>query len=125
MTDCVKEKHPIPKNWAFESGGAVFQGGICPDCGKLVQGKFLGNVWTKESETTIMVPDLNCPEGKELAEKCTLDIIKAGNNGDTLKILERFHEECERLPLKKEKIGLLEGYDLPKFQKKGWIIKPI
>ena len=36
-------EHGVPADWAFESYGAIFQGGICPTCGKLNQGKFLGN----------------------------------------------------------------------------------
>ena len=36
--------HGVPANWAYEHYAAVFQGGICPNCGKLNQGRFLGNV---------------------------------------------------------------------------------
>lgn len=49
---CLFGLHCVPKNRAFESYGAVFAGGICPRCGKLKQGKFLGNVWTTEIRRT-------------------------------------------------------------------------
>lgn len=37
-------EHGVPTDRAFESYGAIFRGGICSTCGKLNQGKFLGNV---------------------------------------------------------------------------------
>ena len=42
--------HIIPEKSIFESMGAVFKGGVCPDCGKLKQ-KFLFNAWDEEEET--------------------------------------------------------------------------
>lgn len=43
---CRIGKHHVSKDWAFEEMAAIFAGGVCPRCGKLKQGKFLGNVWT-------------------------------------------------------------------------------
>ena len=37
-------KHGVPSDWAFDHYGAVYQGGVCPTCGKLNQGRFLGNL---------------------------------------------------------------------------------
>lgn len=47
---CKLNIHLVPRKMAFESQGAVFQGGICSGCDVLKQGKFLGNVWTEEKE---------------------------------------------------------------------------
>lgn len=47
---CVFLGHALPDKSAFESIGALFEGGICTRCGGLSQGKFLGNVWTSEKE---------------------------------------------------------------------------
>ncbi len=48
---CVLFGHSVPLNSAFECQMAVFKGGLCSRCGKLVQGEFLGNCWTKEEKT--------------------------------------------------------------------------
>ncbi len=48
---CLAGIHCVPQNWCFEECAAIFEGGICPRCGKLKQGKFLGNLWTEEVET--------------------------------------------------------------------------
>lgn len=46
---CIFGVHAVPKNVAFhDEMGAVFAGGICPHCGKLVQRKFIQNIWTEE-----------------------------------------------------------------------------
>ncbi len=47
---CLFLGHALLDNCAFESQGALFVGGVCARCKKLVQGKFLGNVWTSEKE---------------------------------------------------------------------------
>ncbi len=47
---CWIGKHHVPDDWAFEEMAAIFAGGICLRCGKLKQGKFLGNVWTHEEK---------------------------------------------------------------------------
>lgn len=124
MAGCLDNKHHIPDNLAFESGGAVFQGGICMDCGSLIKGRFLGNSWTKESKKTILVPDFNSPEGKQLSNRCTAAVIKASPE-DIPSIMQRFHEDCESLPQKKEEIELLEGCDFSKFEKAGWTVRPL
>ena len=43
--------HDIPKNGIFEYYGAVFRGGRCKRCNRLVQRKFLYNAWGKEENT--------------------------------------------------------------------------
>ena len=45
---CMFTGHRLPMNCAFESQMALFVGGICTRCDKLVQGEFLGNCWTEE-----------------------------------------------------------------------------
>jgi len=45
---CLIGRHNVPENLALEYCGAVFVGGICPDCGDIKQGKFLQNVWTEK-----------------------------------------------------------------------------
>ncbi|MBI5420700.1 MAG: hypothetical protein HZA35_00060 [Parcubacteria group bacterium] len=46
---CLIGIHCVPSNWCFETHGALFEGGVCPCCGALKQGKFLGNVWKEEA----------------------------------------------------------------------------
>ena len=45
---CLLEIHCVPQNWCFEEYAAIFVGGICPQCGILKKGKFLGNIWIGE-----------------------------------------------------------------------------
>ena len=52
---CMFLGHAPPDNSAFESMGALFVGGICTRCGKLSQGKFLGNVLTPAFERGLRV----------------------------------------------------------------------
>lgn len=56
---CRIGKHHVPKDWAFEEMAAIFAGGICPRCGQLKQGKFLGNVWTHEKKLPGNIIHLN------------------------------------------------------------------
>ncbi len=48
---CLIGLHNVPPNIAFEEHFAVFEGGICPKCGKLIQRKFIQNTWTEEVPT--------------------------------------------------------------------------
>ncbi len=51
---CALSKHLTPPKHAVAAFGAVFQGGKCERCKKIVQGKFICNMWddklTEEKE---------------------------------------------------------------------------
>lgn len=45
---CLFKPHAFPKNSIFETYGAVFKGGYCERCDRVIQGKFLYNAWGEE-----------------------------------------------------------------------------
>ena len=47
---CFMGVHSVPENSIYEAYGAIFLGGLCRRCDKLVQGKFLYNSWEGEVE---------------------------------------------------------------------------
>ena len=116
-----KNGHKLPENSAFEHYGAVFQGGICPVCGLLVQGIFLGNAWSEEEEKKITVPDFDSAEGKAALSEC-LDGILRGGERDAMIVFEKFRRKSEELPKKTEVIIAINGLDFSKFEKDGWVI---
>ncbi len=51
--NCRLGIHPIGQKWCFEEGAAIYEGGICPHCGQLKQGNFLGNLWEEKTRQLI------------------------------------------------------------------------
>ncbi len=50
---CLFGKHILPLNGIMESYGAVFLGGWCPRCDRLVQRKFIYNIWDPSTEKEV------------------------------------------------------------------------
>lgn len=46
--NCLIFGHDVPEDMAFEIRRALYKGGFCRSCGKLIPGEFIGNVWTEE-----------------------------------------------------------------------------
>ena len=42
--------HDIPKNGIVELYGAIFRGGYCARCNRVIYGKFVYNAWGKEED---------------------------------------------------------------------------
>lgn len=124
----------LPKNWAFESRGAVFQGGIFPDCDQLVQGKFLGNAWTKEETVPTEEPNHDSPEGKEMVarhdqefKEAFDDVIIGGEKSidELVAMTLRHAEEKQSLPKRPGHYIRLGGLDFSRFEEERWVVRRI
>ena len=122
--------HPIPGNWAFVRKGKVYEGGKCPACGRLVKGRFLGDVDSDAGERLHEVPDytqaLDTLEGKAAHEKLMAALDVAQNNSDRYRAWHAYDQTmtqvAERFPKVNLRIVVAEGRSIRRFEKEGYIV---
>lgn len=108
---CLIFGHDVPEDLAFETQLALYKGGFCRSCGKLIQVEFIGNVWTDEVSHRRELSDEDMKESQNIMIKM-LESLPQGVR-DKIKV--------ENLPSQRrvQEWTELKGYDVSPAIKRG------
>ena len=69
--ECLLGKHDLPRNSIVNLYGAIYEGGYCPRCDRMIQKEFVYNVWGEEINkgSHILLSGINPELVRDLKDK--------------------------------------------------------